>query len=283
MRVDQPARIHVVAVIAATTAALIGRSWLQVEIVADGVQKGYAADLSYLVVPIILLILLCPVLYEDKVYLRHQLRRKDLSLQIILSAAGIGLLIRILWWGQLVAGISFGLYVNDDPSAIEGPIFRFHCSPPHVVALGFLVMAVMVPIVEEFTHRAYVQSALHRQGAIIAILVSASIFAVFHPPTSWVFSFFAAIVFGVQYWNSGSLWPSLITHATFNFLVQVDWRCMNTQWNPRATDLPLWVPGVLSALVVLSSMTGIIWLIKNTGAAGRPDAERVTERLRPAR
>lgn len=283
MKADQPVRLHVAAVIIATTAALIGRSWLQVELLTAGVEKDHAADLSYLVVPFVLLILLCPVLYQDTAYLRQQMRRKDLSLQIILSAVGIGLLLRIFWWGQLVAGISFGLYVNDDLFAIEGPLFRFQCSPPHVVVLGFLVMAVMVPIVEEFTHRGYVQSALHRQGAIIAILVSASIFSVFHTPTSWVFSFIAGIVFGVQYWNSGSLWPSLITHATFNFLVQVDWRCMNTQWNPRATDLPLWVPGVLSVLVVLSSTLGIICLVKNTGAAGRPDAERVTERLRPVR
>ncbi len=283
MTVAQPARTHLVAVLVATGAALIGRSWLQVELLADGVQKDYAADLSYLILPPTLFILLGPVLYRDRAFLVQQYRRKDLSLQVILSATGVGLLIRVLWWSQLVAGISFGFFINDDPFAIEGPRFRFQCASPHVVMLGLLVMVVIVPIIEEFTHRAYVQSALLHRGPVIAVVVSAFVFTVFHPPTSWVFTFFAGIVFGVQYWNSGSLWPSLIAHATFNALIQVDWRCMTTQWNPRTMDLPLMVPGVLSVLVVLSSTIGIFWLTKNTGVASHPDADRVTERLRPAR
>jgi membrane protease YdiL (CAAX protease family) len=252
----------VVAVIVAITAALIGRSWVQVEMLADGLQKDYAADLSYLVVPPILLILLAPVLYKDKSFLILQLRRKDLSWRIILNAVGVGLLIRILWWGQLVASISFGFYVSDNPFAVEGPLFRFQCASPQVVALGFLVMAAMIPIIEEFAHRAYVQSALHRRGPIIAIFVSALVFAVFHPPTSWVFTFLAGIVFGIQYWNSRSLWPSLISHATVNALIQVDWRCLNGQWNPPPSELPMWQIGIPAACVLILASLSICWLTR---------------------
>lgn len=261
MTVTRPARINVIAVVIATTAALFGRSWLQVELLQDGWQKDYAADLSYLVVPVILLMLLFPVLRKDRAFLKRQFQRTDFSLRVVLSALIVGLLIRALWWGQLVAGISFGFYRNDDAQAIEGPQFWFHCGAPHVVILGFLIMAMMVPVIEEVTHRAYIQSAFHRRGPVLAVLVSAFVFAVFHPPTSWLFSFVGGIVFGIQFWNSGSLWPSTISHATVNALIQVDWRCLHGRWNPSTSELPLWQSGIPATLIIVLSIAGIVWLI----------------------
>lgn len=262
MTATPPAKINVVAVIVATTAALFGRSWLQLKLLADGVQKDHAADLSYLVVPPILLILLLPVLHKDRAFIARQFRLTGLTLQSVVSAFLVGFLIRTLWWGQTVAAISFGIYRNDNPSAIEGPLFMFNCSSPHVVTLGFLVMAVMVPIIEELTHRSYVQTAFRHRGPAIAVCLSALVFAIFHKQGSWPFVFFGGVIFGVQYWRSGTLWPSLISHATVNALIQVDWRCLNTQWNPRPDDLPLAVPGVAGVSVVLISLTAIFCLLR---------------------
>ena len=272
MTATQPARINVVAVILATTAALFGRSWLQIELLASGVPKDYAADLSYLVVPPVLLILLAPVLYQDKAFIARQFRLTGLTARAILSAITIGILARAIWWSQLFAGISFGFYRNDDPSAIEGPLFALHCSPPQVVALGFLVMAVTVPIIEEVTHRSYIQTAFRRRGTVIAIFLSASVFAIFHRFSTWPFAFFAGLIFGVQYWRSGTLWPSLISHATVNALVQVDWRCLQGYWNPPPSRLPLWTVGGTSLLFLTTAMLTIVYLLrgKSTGALDAP-------------
>ena len=262
MTVAPPARINLIAVIVATTAALIGRAWLQLVLLADGLPKDYAADLSYLVVPPILIILLAPVLNKDMAFLVKQFRYPGISLSIVFKAVLIGLLLRIASWANLITGVSFGLYRSEDPFAIEGPQFAFHCASPHVVILGFVVMAVMVPVIEEVTHRAYIQSAFRDRGPFIAISVSAIIFAIFHPPANWAFTFFAGLVLGSQYWYSGSLWPSLISHATVNGLVQVDWRCLNIQWNPRATELPVLSSGIPALLVLLMSIYAIFVLVK---------------------
>ncbi len=279
MTVSRPNRTTVFAVLVATIAALIARAWLQIELQGDGLRRNLAADLSYLVVPPLLLILLGPVLYRDRTFLAQQFRRSSLSPAVFLNAILIGLLLRLASWARLVAGASFGWYRAADPNAIEGPQFSFACDSLFVVALGFAVMVVLVPLIEEVAHRAYVQSYLQPLGPVAAILISSLVFAVFHRPSGWSFSFLAGIVFGIQYWRTGSLWPSLISHATVNALIQIDWRCLNTQWNPRATDLPLWLPGVLSIVALLLAMAAIAWLLqKNTGAANCPGAERVTER-----
>jgi membrane protease YdiL (CAAX protease family) len=184
---------------------------------------------------------------------------------MVLSAIAIGFLIRFSWWCQLVAGISFGFYSNGDASAIIGPQFTFRCPQWGVVALGILVMAVLVPLTEEFINRGLVQSALYRYGPPAAIAGSATVFTVFHPPGGWVFVFVAGLVFGAQFWITRSLWASLITHATVNGLIQLDWRCLSGQWNPVSSDLPLAIPGSIAALLFLaclSTVSTILWTLR---------------------
>ena len=245
-------------------AALFARSWLQLELLQDGLPKDYAADLSYLVVPPILLVLLFPVLRQDKAFLLEQFRPSMLSPSIILRAVAVGVLIRVLWWSMTIAGVAFGIFRNDDPSAIEGPLFSFQCAAAQVALISFLVMAVMVPIIEEVTHRAYVQSSLRRFGPVIAIAVSATVFAIFHPPSGWSFTFGAGVVFGIQYWNSRSLWPSLISHATVNCLIQVDWRCLHGIWNPPISELPLWRIGIPATAILVFATIAIACLIRES-------------------
>lgn len=272
MTATPPAKINVAAVIVATIAALFARSWLQLKLLADGVQNDYAADLSYLVVPPILLVLLLPVLHKDRAFIAQQFRLTGLTIRAVLVAISIGILARAASWGQLIAGVSFGLYRNNDPSAIEGPLFVINCASPHVVALGFVVMVFLVPIIEEVTHRSYVQTAFRHRGPVIAICLSAIVFAVFHRLSSWPFAFFAGLIFGVQYWRSGTLWRSLISHATVNSLAQIDWRCLRGHWNPPPSQLPLWSIGVPSLLILAVAILAIIYLLfgKNTGALDAP-------------
>lgn len=264
MEVSRPSGKNAIAVIVASTAALFARSWLQMELLREGLQKDHAADLSYLVVFPLLLVLMLPMLRLDKAFLLEQFRPSTLSLSTVLRAIAVGMLIRVLWWSMTIAGVAFGVYRDNDPFAIEGPLFWFQCPPAKVALVGFLVMVIMIPIVEEVTNRAYVQSSLHRGGPVVAIAVSATVFAIFHPPSHWLFTFVAGVVFGIQYWNSQSLWPSLISHATFNGLVQVDWRCLHGIWNPPISDLPLWRIGIAATAMLLIAT---ILVVRLTGDA----------------
>ncbi|MBU2677173.1 MAG: CPBP family intramembrane metalloprotease, partial [Gammaproteobacteria bacterium] len=207
MKVAAPVRTNVIAVLVASTAALIARAWLQLHLQTDGLAKGYASDLSFLIVPPIMMVLLAPVYCSDRTFLFHQFRRSAISAKLIVNAILIGVLLRLAAWSRLVAGASFGIHRSSDPLAVEGPVFGFQCASPAAVALGFVVMAAMVPVIEEVVHRAYVQSGLRHYGSVAAIVLSAGVFAVFHPTSSWLFSFVAGLVFGIQYWQTGSLWP----------------------------------------------------------------------------
>jgi membrane protease YdiL (CAAX protease family) len=235
---------------------------LQVVFRDSGLDTLHAADLSYLITWPVLLLLLFPVLRESGDALRRLFDPSRLSVRLVLSGIAIGLMLRLAWWSQLIAGISFGMYSNADADAIVGPQLAFQCPPARVAALGILVMAVLVPVTEELIHRGFIQSALYRFGPCAAITGSAIVFTVLHRPDSWVFVFVAGVVLGTQFWITRSLWSSLFTHTTINGLIQLDWRCLRGQWNPASSDLPLAMPGTISALlfaVCSTTICAVLW------------------------
>jgi len=266
-------RTTLVAVLVATLAALTARSWLQIQLTQRGMQSLVAADLSYFVVPPILILLLFPLWRSDKTFLKNQFRRRDLTWQLALTAVVIGILIRVLWWSHLIAGVSFGMYAPPDLEAIAGPILSFQCSSAGVVFLGCFVMAFLVPLVEEVVNRGYVQTAFRQRGFIIAVIVSSVIFALFHRFSSWPSVFIAGLVFGTQYFLTRSLWMSLITHATVNGLIQIDWRCLSVVWNPSLDGLPLLAPGT-AALAVMTASLVILAVILRRLAIGTKTSSR---------
>lgn len=259
-------RSPIVAILVIQTAALFARSFLQLRLQHQGLGAEFAKDLSYLVVPVILGILLFPILRDHKAFLLGLFRRKYLTLRLVATAIAIGLLMRTAWWCQLVARVSFGITANPDPAALAGPSFSFGCPPFRVIALGFVVTAVLIPVIEEIVHRGLIQSSMSHRGPVVAITTSAILFAVFHPPASYLFVFAWGIVFGIQFWKSQTLWPSLISHSTYNGLIQLDWRCMTGTWNPPSSDLPLIGPGIVAIGGLAFSVGMVAWLIlKNVG------------------
>ncbi len=255
-------RTTLVAVLVATTAALVARSWLQIQLIEDGMLPLVAEDLSYLVVPPILVLLLFPLWQNEQRFLKSQFRHKDLTWELALTAITIGVLIRLLWWSQLIARVSFGVNKSSDLEAIVGPTISFQCDSPGIVILGFIVMAILVPLVEEITHRGYVQTAFRHRGFLISVVTSTVIFVILHRFSSWPFVFLGGLILGTQYWLSNSLWASLITHATVNGLIQVDWRCMNTKWNPQSESIPLFLPGVISIAVAVLCVICLALLLR---------------------
>ena len=256
-----------VAVLVATLAALTARSWLQIQLIQRGMQSLVAADLSYLVVPPILILLLFPLWRSNAAFLKNQFHRRDLTWQLALTAVVIGILIRVLWWSHLIAGVSFGMYTSPDLEATAGPILSFQCSSAGVVFLGFFVTAFLVPLVEEVVNRGYVQTAFQHRGFIVAVIISSMIFALLHRLNSWPSVFIAGLVLGTQYYFTRSLWMSLITHATVNGLIQIDWRCLSVIWNPALDELPLLVSG-FAALAVMTLSLMILTILLRQLATG---------------
>ena len=256
-----------------------------VHVAAARLASLSAADLSYLIVPPLLALLLIPILRSRLNLLRHLFHTGALTPRLILIAITIGLLLRVAWWSQLLAGVALGFYADSEIAQTLQPKFAYECPAASAMLLGLAVTMVLVPIVEETINRGLLQSSLSHLGPLLAIPVAALFFAVAHRSTSWTFVFGAGLVLGVLFWKTQTLWLSLATHASFNSLALFDWRCLQGQWNPPATLLPLWnvaIPGLVTLALAIGCI-GFLLHKKIPGSTGLPGNEPVTERLRPAR
>ncbi len=252
-------RKHTLTAIAlALIAALFIRAWVQLALRDNGVSDFVASDLSYLVVPIVLCAILLPLWNDEKPFVIAQYSRCDLSLNLVTQALTMGLLLRIAWWAQLIAGASFGWYRTDNPDAVVGPHFALHCEPFPNLLLGLFVSACLIPVIEELIHRGYTMRATRRFGLPASALISATIFMIFHAGGTWPTAFATGILFAVVYWRTRSLWYSTIAHASYNALSQIDWRCTSIQWNPLSADLPIWSAGIFAGSVFLISLLGMV-------------------------
>ncbi len=263
-------RAPIFVIIIMLVCAFFARAALEIELAKRGFETSYAADLSLLVVPLILGVLMFPILRSNWQALLQLLSPRGINLRMIFVAIAIGLLARTISWSKLVFAGSTGLVSNSDPAAIVGPVFSWNCPPVQVFLLGLAVWIVITPVIEEVVHRGLIQSSLMPRGRWTAILVSALIFAAFHPPYSIPFVFLFGIVFAIQFANSQTLWTTIISHATYDGLIQFDWRCLRGTWNPRIEDTPMIETAALSAAILLLSTAAIFVLLKKTRARNAP-------------
>ena len=285
-----PPALHIpfrqfLAVILALVLGLVTRAWLERVLLLQGYANPNSHYLSYFVVPPILLLTLGPVLLEHGAFLRGLFSPRRLTLRLAVAAVALGIACRVVWWSQLVARISLGATAYRDTAAVVGPAFSWSCPPLPSLMLGLLVMAMLVPLVEETLHRGFLQTALLPRGALPAILISASIFTVFHPPSAYGFVFFMGLVLGVQFQATGSLWATMITHATYNGLIQLDWRCLQGQWNPPPESVPLLAPGIGALLTLTFTFLVVLALLQyqRAGADRAPARASIPARSRPVR
>jgi len=262
-------RAPIIAIVIFEALALFAREFARRQLLDSGYASDYAKDLSYLVVPIVLGLLMWPILRQQWPHIRHIFRFDALTAKIVISGVLVGLLLRIAWWAQLATRISFGMTGTDNTNRVIGPLFHFNCPPPAVLLLGLVVTAVLIPIIEETVHRGLLLSALLHRGRLAAIILSTLIFTVAHNPSSYVAVYLMGLVLAVQYTMPGALWFSIATHATYNGLIQFDWYCINGQWNPPAAQLPL-LPVGLSALIVLLVAFASICLVLRANRTGAP-------------
>ena len=241
--------------------ALFCHAYLKIRLQNAGVAAVHAYNLSYLVVPPIALAPVAVILRGQADAFRELLDPRRLSLRLVAAAILLGILLRIIFWAKAVVRGAFGIGLDAVPAEGFGPSFTFSCPPLQVLGLGILVMALLVPVTEEIVHRGILQSGFVPRGPFVAIGLSALLFAVFHQPSSYTFVFLTGVVLGIQFWRTQTLWATFITHGTYNGLIQIDWICLNSRWQPAARELPMLEAGTIALAVGLFACLGIIALL----------------------
>jgi membrane protease YdiL (CAAX protease family) len=269
-------------IVLAQLLALTIQAWLSRILVDRGYEQLQAHYLAYLAVPPILLVTLAPILLEKRQFLQRLLILPRPAVRLILTAVALGVTMRVAWWAQLIARVSFGMTRDDDSQSGDGLVLSIACPPLPALALGVLVMAILIPLMEETLHRGLLQSAFARRGPWRAIMTSALIFTVFHPPSSYGFVFLLGIMLGVQFWVTGSLWTTAITHSIYNGLVQFDWRCLRGHWNPPPESVPLVGAGSMALVALTAAILIAIGLLRCQWA-GAQDAPAATAIRTPPR
>ena len=86
------------------------------------------------------------------------------------------------------------------------------------VVFGFVTAVIVAPIAEETFFRGFVIGGLRRRfGTAAAVLLSALLFTLPHPPvTIYPIIFLLGILLALLYVQTKSLWPGILLHALFN-------------------------------------------------------------------
>lgn len=246
--------VPVTAIVLFQVCALFARSYYQVQLLADGVPKLTAKDVSYLLVPVILLVLCYPVLRDHRQFLRSLFNLDDLS---------IGLMIRGVLTGTLIfVAFSYSYLAIHALQQLGQPIFLHeeqswfrHCNPETSLVFGLGIGALITPLVEEVLNRGLILPGLLRFGTFKAVVIGAILFAMLHRPEGLVTAFVFGLYAGVQFLRAGHLWLSTVTHGSYNFIVVANAHCdvaLRAPTNLLTTSTELFL--VALAVVALASI-----------------------------
>ena len=230
---------------------------------ARSVDSDDAWRIAYLASVPLLAAMLWPVLRSNGALLIEQLRPALLRPASVAAAIAVGLMMRLAFWGQAIGLATFGALSGAGPTSTAGPFFQFACPALPSMLLALLASALMTPVVEEITMRGLVLRGLLARGRVFALLASSVLFALFHPPPTMAFVFAAGVVLAGLALRSGSLWPCIIAHATYNGAILIDWVCLQGQWTPGADDPQLTELASLSVLMLAVALIGIVMLLRS--------------------
>lgn len=139
--------------------------------------------------------------------------------------------VRRTTWRWLLVGLAAGVItfllkglVNFAITALTG--FDENAQVPYYAAAGggllasvltFVLLSFLVPVGEELLFRGVVMRGLLRYGAVVAVVGSSVVFALFHGfntalPTALVVGLVAAEITR----RSGSIWPAVVVHVVNN-------------------------------------------------------------------
>ncbi len=137
---------------------------------------------------------------------------------LALAAVPVLLLGGLIGMAVINLGIAAVIGEFDNPQ-LDGLTGGQAISPPETIAL-LLLVAVLVPIVEELFFRGMIYPLLRRHGAVVAIVGSAALFSVAHfIPLVMPALFFIGLILGALREWSRSVIPGIVFHAFQNGLV----------------------------------------------------------------
>ena len=267
-------QVSVVAIMLFQVAALFARSRLELSLVEQGTREAVAKDLSYLVVPPILLVLMFPYLKRCKTQLLSLFRLSALTWRLVWLSLALGLTLRVLRWSILTLLIRAEMVGNKDPNAPIGPLIDFACPAPPLLLLSLAVSALAIPIIEEAINRGFILHTLLEKGAALSIGMSALLFALMHPPSSYIHAFIIGALLGIQALNYGTLWGPAIAHAAYNAAAVFDWECLRIVWNPPASDPQLVKLSAIAAPVAVLGVCLVLFIVTRNSAGAHAAPRR---------
>jgi membrane protease YdiL (CAAX protease family) len=269
-KVQAGIKVSVPALVLFILAAHLVRALLESWLRDNGLDTTLSKDLSYLVVPPILLLLTLPYLRLCKKHLVALLRPSACTRGLVIASICVGAAMRAAYWAAITACAALGVIQGDDASAISAPFIEFLNPATSLVILSFFVMAILIPVTEELVNRGLVLHALLNRGALVAVTLSAAIFAVMHSPQTYIMSFMGGIVLGVQTLKFRTLWAALVTHATFNTIVIIEQKFVHFVWSPAYPDLRLALFSLVIAVIAITAILALL-LPLHKNAAGTLD------------
>ena len=269
-RRDRPEiRVSILAIMIFQVCALFARVALDRTLVGKGVDRSVSNDLSYLVVPPILTLLLYPYLRQHKDALLSLLQLSRLTLRRAAFSILLGLSMSVTYWAILTVLMWIGLVGNEDPNASVGPIVNFGCPPLPMLMLSIVMMSLLVPIVEEVINRGLLLYSLLRRGTIVAVVISAILFALMHKPGSYAVAFTVGLFLAAQALNSRTLLAPILTHGAYNLAATIHWDCFQIVWNPPVSDQTLTAAAQVAAPVALAGVLLCCWLVSKKAIGAR--------------
>lgn len=262
-------RASIVVIMLFQVAALFSRQYLNLELVGSGFDATVAKHLSYLVVPVILIVLMWPILSQNQDPLRKLIRLPNSWPKMIIAAIGLGVALRVAWWSGLLAFTSLGFLETAEPGMAIDLSYYFFCPTPDVLILTIFVVSILTPLTEEVVNRGLILGSMSHRDPRIAVVISALLFAVLHQPSGMPDSFVFGLFAGVQLLRYRTLWAPIIAHGTYNLLLTLDWDCLHVTWLPEEPTAALILYGTGMMLVGLISISVAIWLV----AIIRPGAD----------
>lgn len=187
-------------------------------------------------------------------------------------AAAIGASLVTLWG---VTGLIGFADPPMDPDAMRGwePLVEYVHGPGGWIAAGIL-MVLVVPMVEEFCFRGWIQRSLERRwGPAPAILMATLLFTLGHADRPhWsilLVPMTLGLLNGTTAWLARSIWPAVATHSLWNLAM------LSTELAPGEDVLP--VSDQVAPLAILAvslaflalGLAGWAWLLRGGRAKGR--------------
>ena len=201
-------------------ALMIGSLAIYLAIYSAGISQGLAISVSGLLIYIILSPLILLFIYVDgsldriKEMLKFGSKKRALILLL-----GIPIVVTIIdFILSVVYGFAwFGIFGEPSISTDWGTSWE---SSTVDIALLFLSVAIVVPIVEELMFRGYILDAINRKhGDWTAIIWSSILFGLIHiDPFVGGQAFMGGIIYGWIRIRTGSLLPSIAGHMMWNML-----------------------------------------------------------------